>query len=163
MAEKGRVDLDYMSHLSNLSKEELIQNLRGVIYQNPNVFDENGNAVYETADEYLSGNVREKLVFAKHAAKTNPELFTINVEALTQVQPEPLKAGDINVRLGSTWVPKKYYEEFMYELLQTPDFRQPNIKILYVSSTQEWTVTRKSLDDSIIVTKTYGTNPNVRL
>lgn len=158
MAEKGRVDLDYMSHLSNLSKEELIQNLRGVIYQNPNVFDENGNAVYETADEYLSGNVREKLVFAKHAAKTNPELFTINVEALTQVQPEPLKAGDINVRLGSTWVPKKYYEEFMYELLQTPDFRQPNIKILYVSSTQEWTVTRKSLDDSIIVTKTYGTN-----
>lgn len=158
MAEKGHVDLEYMARLSKQTKEELIQNLRGVIYRNPRILDEDGNPVYETADEYLSGNVREKLVFAKHATKSEPELYEINVEALSKVQPEPIKAGDISIRLGSTWIPKKYYEQFIYHLLDTPIWVQNNVKLLYVPSTQEWTITRKSLDNSIKVTKTYGTN-----
>lgn len=158
MAEKGRVDLKYMSDLSKLSEEQLIENLKGVIFRNPRLLDQDGNPVYETADEYLSGNVREKLVFAKHAAKQNPELYTINVKALEQVQPEPIKAGDISVRLGNTWIPKHYYEEFMYQLLDTPDWKQKNIKILYVAATQEWTITRKGLDSSVKSNKTYGTN-----
>lgn len=158
MAEKGRVDLKYMSDLSKLSEEQLIENLKGVIFRNPRLLDQDGNPVYETADEYLSGNVREKLVFAKHAAKQNPELYTINVKALEQVQPEPIKAGDISVRLGSTWIPQHYYEEFMYQLLDTPEWKQKNIKILYVAATQEWTITRKGLDSSVKSNKTYGTN-----
>ncbi len=158
MAEKGRVDLKYMSDLSKLSEKQLIENLKGVIFRNPRLLDQDGNPVYETADEYLSGNVREKLVFARHVAKQNPELYTINVKALEQVQPEPIKAGDISVRLGSTWIPKHYYEEFMYQLLDTPQWKQKNIKILYVAATQEWTITRKGLDSSIKSNKTYGTN-----
>lgn len=157
MAEKGHIDFDFMTKISDISKGDLIQSLQQVIFANPQNTDENGNPYYETADEYLSGDVREKLVFAKHAALKDPELYSRNVEALQEIQPERIKAGDISVRLGTTWIPVEYYKEFMYELLETPTWNQRYIDILYVSSTQEWTVTKKTMDKGVKATKTYGT------
>lgn len=157
MAEKGHIDFDFMRKISNISKEDLIKNLQQVIYANPQNTDENGEPYYETADEYLSGDVREKLVLAKHAALKEPQLYECNVAALQEVQPERIKAGDISVRLGTTWIPIKYYKEFMYNLLDTPAWNHKYIDILYVSSTQEWMVTKKSMDKGVKATKTYGT------
>lgn len=156
MAEKGHIDFDFMVKISNISKEDLIKNLQLIIYANPMNTDENGEPYYETADEYLSGDVREKLAFAELAAK-NDKRYEVNVAALEKVQPERIKAGDISVRLGTTWIPIEYYKEFMYELLDTPAWNQKYIDILYVSSTQEWMVTKKSMDKGVKATKTYGT------
>lgn len=158
VAEKGHIDFDYMTKISKIAKEELLSNLQNVIFPNPQHRDENQEPYYETADEYLSGDVREKLSFAKHAAKQVPELYSRNVEALERVQPERIKAGDISVRLGTTWIPIEFYKEFMYELLATPKWYMRDIDIFYVSSTQEWNISRKSLDKGIKATKTYGTN-----
>ena len=157
MAEKGHIDFDFMMQISDIPKEDLIKNLQQVIYANPQNTNENGEPYYETADEYLSGDVREKLVFAKHAAQKDPQLYERNVAALQAVQPERIKAGDISVRLGTTWIPIEYYKEFMYELLDTPDWNHKYIDILYVSSTQEWMVTKKTMDKGVKATKTYGT------
>lgn len=157
VAEKGHVDFNFMTRLSGITKETLIDHLRDVIYPNPEQTDETGDFIYHTADEYLSGDVREKLVFAKHAAKQNPQLFEKNVQALKGIQPERIKAGDISVRLGTSWIPIDIYRDFMYQLLDTPSWLKRDISILYVSSTQEWTVTRKNRDKGVKATKTYGT------
>lgn len=157
MAEKGRIDFDFMTTISNINKEDLILALHNVIYPNPEKIDDTGEPQYETSDEYLSGNVREKLAYAKHAAQKDSR-YAGNITALEQVQPEPIKAGDINVRLGTTWIPKEIYKEFMYQLLDTPTYYRSNIDIHYVTSTQEWNITRKSLDHSIKATKRYGTH-----
>lgn len=158
MSEKGHVDFSFMTQISEMEEPELIQSLNGVIYPNPEKKDENGNPVYETADEYLSGNVREKLIYAKHAAMKEPQLYQMNVTALEQVQPEPIKAGDISVRLGTTWIPRELYKEFMYQLLDTPSYYRSSIDIQFVTSTQEWNVTRKSLDCGVKATKSFGTH-----
>lgn len=158
MSEKGHVDIAFMSKLSEIEEQELIQSLKGVIYPNPEKKDENGNPVYETADEYLSGNVREKLAFAKHAVIEEPELYQLNVTALEQVQPELIKAGDISVRLGTTWIPRELYKEFMYQLLDTPSYYRNSIDIQFVTSTQEWNITKKSLDYGVKATKSFGTH-----
>ena len=158
MAEKAHIDFDYMSKISKKNKTELIENLKGVIYPNPEKLNEDGEPRYETADEYLSGDVREKLVIAKHVAKLHPELYAMNVSALEQVQPERVKAGDISVRLGSTWIPSDIYQQFMYELLDTPFWQQSQIQVLYIPSSQEWNITRKSLDLGVKASKTYGTH-----
>ena len=157
MAEKGHINFNFMTRISGIDQVELINNLKNVIFPNPEKVNENGNPVYETADEYLSGNVREKLTYAKHAAINDP-LYADNVISLQQVQPEPIKAGDISVRLGTAWIPKDIYKEFMYYLLDTPSYYRRNIDVLYVSSTQEWNITRKSLDKGVKATKRYGTS-----
>ena len=113
ISEKARVDLAYMSELCGKSKEEMLDEMQGVIFENP------VSGKYETADEYLSGDVREKLRVAQLMAESNPK-YKINVESLTAVQPEDLTPKEISVQLCSTWIPVKYYEQFVYELLDTP-------------------------------------------
>lgn len=157
MSEKGCIDFDFMTKISSIEKSELIQSLQGVIFPNPERLSEDGTPVYESADEYLSGNVREKLMLAKHASNKDA-LYNINVEALKKVQPERIKAGDISVRLGTAWIPIEIYQQFMYELLDTPKWYQKDIKVLYLSSTQEWNVTRKSLDRGVKASISYGTH-----
>lgn len=121
IGEKGRVDLDYMAHLCSKPKEEIIKDLEGVIFENP------VTGVFENADEYLSGNVREKLSIAKTYAAQNSR-FEVNVKSLEAVQPEDLKPAEISAPLGATWIPVKYYQQFMYELLHTPVWCRENLR-----------------------------------
>lgn len=158
IAEKAHIDFDFMTKISNFSKEELIEKLDGIIFPNPEKLNENGLPVYETADEYLSGNVRAKLVIAKQMADQNPELYQSNVEALEKVQPEPIKASDISLRLGTTWIPTDVYRQFIFHLLETPSWKQKDIHVIYLAATEEWNVTRKSLDSGVRATKTFGTH-----
>lgn len=115
VAEKAKVDFDYMSKLTGMSEDELKQKLVGEIFKIPHT--EN---TYQTASEYLSGDIRAKLREAEEIAEYDSD-FNINVNALQKAMPEPLKAGDIDVKIGSTWLDPKYYDQFMYELLGTPD------------------------------------------
>ena len=157
IGEKARVDLTYMSQLSDKSEKKLVQDLRGVIFSVPGEVETNGKPHYVTADEYLSGNVREKLRQARAAAEAGPT-YTTNVEALKKVQPKDLTAGEINVRLGAAWIPEDVAEQFTHELLQTPFYYKSRIRVRYSSVTGEWNVSEKSLDrSSIRVFNTYGT------
>ena len=151
IAEKASVDLQYMSELSNKSEEEIIKELRGVIYLDP---DTN---TYQTADEYLSGNVREKLRKATVWAEDD-ERYTYNVEALRKVQPKDLSAAEIDVRLGATWLPQDVVEQFIYETLSTPFYLKNDIKVRYFAYSSEWSISGKSKDKGIKATKTYGTD-----
>ncbi len=157
LGEKARVDLDYMAQLSDKSEEELVRDLQGVIFPVPGEAEEDGSPHYVTADEYLSGNVREKLKTARQAAEQDPS-FTVNVESLEKVQPKDLTAGEISVRLGATWIPEDVAEQFTHELLQTPFYYKSRIRVRYSPVTGEWNVSEKSLDRSNIrVSSTYGT------
>ena len=157
LGEKARVDLTYMSQLSGKSEEELVRDLHGVVFAIPGEVEPNGKPHYVTADEYLSGNVREKLKTAKQAAEQDPS-FAVNVEALEKVQPKNLTAGEISVRLGATWIPEDVVEQFTHELLQTPFYYKSRIRVQYSPVTGEWNVSEKSLDrSSIRVFNTYGT------
>ena len=164
LAEKGCVDLEYMSKLTNLSEEKIKEDLIGVIFPNPEKFDNNDKVVYETADEYLSGNIREKLSLAKEIAEINP-IYKQNVIALEQAMPKPLNATEIDVRLGSTWIEPKFVEQFIYELLDTPYYYKNitgtdknSIEVYFSKFTAEWRITNKSLDKTNIkATSTYGT------
>ena len=154
LSEKARVDLDYMAELTGKEIEAITEELRGVIFQNP-VTDQ-----WETADEYLSGNVRDKLETAKVYAENHPE-YAINVQALTQVQPTELDASEIEVRIGATWIDKKYIEDFMRELLQTPEhlLQRGVIGIQFTDITGEWNVKGKGADrGNTLVNMTYGTS-----
>ena len=129
IGERARVDLAFMSELSGMSEEELATKLRGVIFLNIGGADTQDKA-YVTADEYLSGNVREKLALAMAAQAADPDgPYAVNVEALTAAQPTDLQAGDIEVRLGSTWIPPEVVGQFMYQLLNTPSYRLSLIHI----------------------------------
>ena len=157
LGEKARVDLDYMAQLSDKSEEELVRDLQGVIFPVPGEAEEDGSPHYVTADEYLSGNVREKLKTARQAAEQDPS-FSVNVEALEKVQPKDLTAGEISVRLGAAWIPEDVAEQFTHELLQTPFYYKSRIRVQYSPVTGEWNVSEKSLDRSNIrVSSTYGT------
>ncbi len=157
LGEKARVDLEYMGSLTGKTQEQLAEELRGVIFPVPGEVETDGNPHYVTADEYLSGNVREKLKTARQAAEQNPS-FAVNVHALEKVQPKNLTAGEINVRLGATWIPEDVAEQFTHELLQTPFYYKSRIRIRYSTVTGEWNVSEKSLDrSSIRVFNTYGT------
>ena len=158
IGERARVDLAFMSELSGMSEEELATKLRGVIFLNIGSADTQDKA-YVTADEYLSGNVREKLALAKAAQTADPDgPYAVNVEALTAAQPTDLQAGDIEVRLGSTWIPPEVVGQFMYQLLNTPSYRKHKIKVLFSSHTAIWNVTGKSEDyDNTAANLTYGT------
>ena len=155
MSEKARVDMDYMSSLTGKSEEELFSELKGEIYKVPSRTEE--RAVYQTADEYLSGDVRQKLMMAKYFAENNPE-YAENVKALEAAQPEPLKATEIDVRLGSTWVPPKYIEQFIHELLQPPTYARDRINVSYLEQTSAWNISGKNLDtNNVLASTTYGT------
>ena len=157
LGEKARVDLEYMGSLTGKTQEQLEEELRGVIFPVPGEVETNGKPHYVTADEYLSGNVREKLRQARAAVEGDPT-YTTNVESLEKVQPKDLTAGEISVRLGATWIPEDVAEQFTHELLQTPFYYKSRIRVRYSPVTGEWNVSEKSLDRSNIrVFNTYGT------
>ncbi len=151
-----------------LKREKLIEELKGVIFLNPQKYlTHDKNQGWETADEYLSGNVRDKLRVAKAAAGEHPELFGDNVAALEQVQPRDLDAGEIDVRIGTTWIEPEDYEKFLYETLHTPkraqarrhDYGSSGIQVQLNKFRMEWFVENKPLDNtSVAATKTYGTS-----
>ena len=154
LAEKAKIDLDYMGELTGKDKDTLTEELRGVIFQNP-LTD-----VWETADQYLSGNVREKLAIAATYAENHPEYAT-NVQALTQVQPRELDASEIEVRIGATWIDPKYINDFMRDIFQTPEhlFRRDTIGVQFSGVTGEWNVKGKNADyGNTLVNMTYGTS-----
>ena len=160
MGEKACIDMEYMQQLSGKSEEELFDDLKGVIFLNPlygygNVSEQK----YLMADEYLSGNVREKLITAKKSAEVYPDDYKINVEALEKVQPKDLTASEIAVRLGATWLPPEIIQQFMFEFLDTPRYAQWNIKVHYSQFTGEWNIEGKSYDRSNVKAySTYGTS-----
>ena len=160
MGEKAAIDMEYMMELSGKSEEELFADLKGVIFLNP--LYEYGNSYepkYLMADEYLSGNVREKLATAKRSAALYPEDYTVNVQALEKVQPKDLTASEISVRLGATWKPPEIFQQFMFEFLDTPRYAQWNIKVHYSQFTGEWNIEGKSYDRSNVKAySTYGTS-----
>jgi len=158
LAEKARVDIPFMEQLTGKDEEVLVSELEGVIFRIPAPKDGAGTPVYQTADEYLSGNVREKLQTARMALEVS-DLFAPNVAALEKVQPKDLSASEISVRLGATWLPPEIVQQFMFELLSTPRYSQYNIKIHYSALTAQWNVEGKSYDrGNIKASSTYGTN-----
>ena len=159
LAEKARIDMPYMSQLTGKTEQELFEDLKGVIFLNPmHISEEDGKPKYLPADEYLSGNVREKLRWAKQSAELYPEDYGENVRALEAVQPVDLTASEISVRLGATWLPPEIIEEFMFELFSTPRYCQWNIHVHYAQYTGEWNVEGKSYDRSNVKAhNTYGT------
>ena len=161
LAEKAHVDMDYMMELSNKTEEEICNDLRGVIFLNPlyEAGSENGQRKYLPADEYLSGNVREKLRTARLHAEASPELFAPNVEALEKVQPVDLTAAEISVRVGTTWIPPEDYEDFMYDLFSTPFYARWKIKVHFSAYTGEWNIEGKSGDSgNVRANSTFGTD-----
>ena len=160
MGEKARVDMEYMCLLSGKTEQEIYADLKGVIFLNPmHGYGDNTEAKYLPADEYLSGNVREKLAWAKRSAEVYPEDFKINVEALEKVQPTDLTASEIFVQLGTTWLPEKIVQQFVYEFLDTPIWARQNIKVHYSKFTSEWNVEGKSYDRSNVKAyNAYGTS-----
>ena len=152
LSEKANVDLEYMSKLTNKAKDELIKELEGIIYKVP--MEDNK---YVTADEYLSGNVREKLKLAEALVETQPE-FKVNVEALKKVIPKDLTATEIGIKLGATWIPTDVIDDFIYELLDTPNQAQWKIKTKFCSFNSEWYIANKNYDyTNVKVYKAYGT------
>lgn len=168
IGEKACVDLGYMASLMGGSEKipQIVEDLKGIIFKDPATgpFDiEDGGTHWhqgwQTADEYLSGNVRAKLAIARAAAEENPQ-FAVNAEKLEQVQPKDLTASEISVRIGASWIDPKYYQQFMFELLHTPEYLQGRkIKLQYAPVTGEWNVQGKSADnrDNVRVYATYGT------
>ena len=159
MGEKAGIDMEYMQELSGKSEETLYQDLKGVIFLNPHYgYGNVTEPKYLMADEYLSGNVREKLVLAKRTAMLYPEDYKINVEALEKIQPKDLTASEISVRLGATWVPPEIYQQFMFEFLNTPNYAQWRIKVHYSPYTGGWNIEEKSYDrGNVKANSTYGT------
>lgn len=159
IGEKARVDMPFMCDLTGKSEQEIFEELKGVIFLNPEYTSEYGHEEkYLTSDEYLSGNVRQKLELAKRTAKLYPEDYNINVEMLEKVQPQNLSASEISVRLGATWLPPDDVQNFIFELLQTPRYAQWNIKVHYSEYTAEWNIENKNYDKSnVMANSTYGT------
>ena len=168
IGEKACVDLDFMASLMGGSEKipQIVEDLKGVIYKEPNSgpFDledggEHWAKGWQTADEYLSGNVRQKLRTAQRVAARDP-FFAGNVDALIAAQPKDLEASEIEVRLGATWLDKKYIEQFMYETFETPRYLRGQIEISYVPYTAEWQISRKSMVryNDVAAFTTYGTD-----
>ena len=161
IAEKARVDFEYMGQLTGMTEDELKHDLTGEIFKVPHT--EN---TYQTASEYLSGDIRQKLNIAEEVAEYDSD-FNINVNALKQAMPEPLKAGDIDVKIGAAWIDPKYYEQFIYELFQTPAYQRTDspaarwnkngtISCEYSEHTGTWHINRKSSDKSVLTTQKFG-------
>ena len=155
ISEKASVDLDYMSKVSNISKEDLIKDLEGVIFRIP---DKDNQEKWVNADEYLSGNVRDKLDIAEEFAKEDPR-YNINVKCLKEVLPKDIETSEISVRFGATWIPEDVYQDFMYELLESSYYARRNTKIHYSELNGEWNIEGKNQDRyTVKVTSTYGTS-----
>ena len=163
VSEKAQIDFEYMEKLTGMTEDELKHDLTGEIFKVPHTVND-----YQTASEYLSGDIRAKLREAEEIAEYDAD-FNINVSALKSVMPEPLKAGDIDVKIGATWLDQKYYEQFMYELLQTPQFQQSNspaarwnkssiIGVEYSDHSNSWHISNKSSDKSVLATQKYGSH-----
>ena len=159
ITEKARVDLPFMAELTGMPEEDIADQLTGVIFQVPGPLDEDGRATYVTADEYLSGNVRQKLREAEAAAEMSP-YFDANVQALRAAQPKDLEASEIDVRLGATWVDKKYINDFMWETFQTPFYMKRTVHVNFSAYTAEWYIDGKSLfsANNVAAYVTYGTD-----
>ena len=156
LSEKAKVDLEYISELTGFDRDKVISDLKGVIYELPDV--SNDEKVYVTADEYLSGNIREKLKIAELSAAIDHS-FNENIEALRQAMPDDLAASEIEVRLGATWVDPEIYEDFMNEIFGTSRFAQQHIHVSYSSVTGTWGISNKTWDRGNVRTeKTYGTH-----
>ena len=153
IGEKARVDMAYMSQLTGKSEDDLIDELNGVIFLDPVYGD------WQTADEYLSGNVRQKLREAENAAVDSPG-YLPNVEALRAAQPKDLDASEIEVRLGATWIDKKYIQQFMFELLEPPLYARRSLEVNYSEFTAEWNISGKNSIpyNDINARMTYGTD-----
>lgn len=158
IGEKARVDMAYMSLLTGKSEEELFSELQGAVFLNPlYVSGSNKHEQYLLADEYLSGNVREKLAVAKNSATYNAA-FSVNVEALEQVQPQDLAASEIDVRLGATWLPVETVQQFIFDLLSPSYYASNKIKVHYSKPTAIWNIENKNADyENVAVNITYGT------
>lgn len=151
ISERATVDLEYMSKLTGKTEEQLIKDLEGSIFKDPML------EKYVTADEYLSGNIREKLKIAKEFAENNPE-YEINIKSLESVIPKDLSASEISVRLGATWIPPRYIEEFIFKLLETPSYNRDDIRVNYSNYTSDWSISGKNVDwNNSRVNTTYGT------
>ena len=153
IGEKARVDMGYMSQLTGKSEDDIIDELNGVIFLDPVYGD------WQTADEYLSGNVRQKLREAENAAVDSPG-YLPNVEALRAAQPKDLDASEIEVRLGATWIDKKYIQQFMFELLEPPLYARRSLEVNYSEFTAEWNISGKNSIpyNDINARMTYGTD-----
>ena len=160
LAEKAQIDMEYMSGLTGKTEEQLYEDLQGVIFLNPDYAAESDSIVkYLPSDEYLSGNVREKLAQVKALAKHEPETFASHLKALEAVQPVDLTASEISVRLGATWLPVDVVQDFMFQLLGTPFYMRWNIHVRYSQYTGEWNIEGKSVDrTSVQAHSTYGTS-----
>ena len=159
IGERARVDLAFMAQLTGKPESGLIADLKGVIYKDPEQASDDPLTGWQTADEYLSGNVRRKLIIARRAAEKDPA-YQSNVDALIPAQPKDLDASEIEVRLGATWIAPRYIQQFMYEVLNTPERLRDAIRVLYSKHTGEWQVTQKFAvsHDNIAAYTTYGTN-----
>ena len=158
IGEKAHVDMEYMSRLTGKDEETLFSDLKGVIFLNPAYTGENdGHEKYLPADEYLSGNVRQKLAVAQGKAEQDPQ-YQINADALAQVQPTDLTASEISVRLGATWLDTEYVRRFIFETLGTPRSAQWGMKVHYSKITGEWRIEDKNKDrGNVKAISTYGT------
>lgn len=157
LSEKAKVDINYMSKLTGISNEKIKEDLDGIIFKVPSVLNEEQEE-YVTADEYLSGNIREKLEVAKMSAAIDPK-YQKNVEALEKAMPKELTASEIEVRLGATWIPVEIYQQFLYELLDTPSWVRNYTKLSYSSYNANWNISAKNMDkESVKADKTYGTS-----
>ena len=167
MSEKGRIDFDYMEQLTGFERNKIVDDLHGDIFPVPELSTEN-NTVYQTSDEYLSGNIYKKIAQAEAKISENPE-YADNIAALTEVIPKPLKATEIDMQLGMTWIDTKIIQQFMYELFETPTrFKEydnnvaqenPNaITVSYLGSGKgSWKIKNARLDNSLKSTKNFGT------
>ena len=159
IAEKAEVNMEYMSNLTGKTAEELASELRGVIFHDPTLGNAEDGMGWVTADEYLSGNVRQKLRQAEAAAAENPA-YQVNVEALLAAQPKDLDASEIEVRLGATWIDKSYIKQFMFETFDTPSYLRYSMDVQYSPYTAAWSIsnkTRISYND-VAAWNTYGTD-----
>lgn len=157
LSEKAKIDIKYMSELTGQSEENIVEELKGIIFKLPDVLDENGEPVYVTADEYLSGKTKEKLAVAEKAALEDEE-YKINVSYLQKAQPEPLNFSDIDVQLGATWVPEDIIEDFIRDIFEPSRWAFSDINVTYNSMLGLWNIQGKSADRSINATNTYGTS-----
>lgn len=160
IGEKACVDMEFMSSLTGKDEAQLYADLKGVIFLNPMYGYGSGKGdKYLTADEYLSGNVREKLEWAKRSAEQNPEDYTVNVEALEKVQPQDLTASEIEVRLGATWLPTDVVHQFMLYLLEPTFYARNKLKVHHSRQTEIWNIEGKNADyDNVAANVTYGTS-----
>lgn len=164
ISEKACVDMEYMQQLTGFASEKIKDDLRGVIFENPMRLDAAGNPRLETADEYLSGNIRKKLDYMQEYHANDPA-YVHNIEALTLAMPKPLQASDIDIRLGVTWIEPKLVQQFMYETLRTPAYCRDveglelnRMKVEYSPVTAEWHIANKSMDTHNLLTTTqFGT------